>query len=284
MKKILKRNKGFTLVECIVAIAIFALMSALVMQILALSIRQYRSNHNVEKDMDNQIQAIVDANNLLDRETTDIAFKFVSASGATNNFTVNDVVVKQDSSTDVGMDRLELNTFDASISDDPNAADKDKNNGAGMVTADIHTYGTKGITSIYISDQSTPPAEEGSPYNMHFAVKVTDTDSILSKAESNAFKISIPTQARNVVVTVPTTMSYAILGGGSIRFFDKSISSKETSYDGIHITFTLDKEVYDAQYKSFAKYFIAPDNETNLNANTFTDSDTPGIYNTPNAA
>lgn len=283
MKKILKR-KGFTLVECIVAIAIFALMSALVMQILALSIRQYRDNHHVEKDMDNQIQAIVDANNLLDRETTDIAFKFVSASGATNNFTVNDVVVKKDPSTGIGMDRLELNTFDASISVDPNAADKDKDKGAGMVTADIHTYGTKGITSIYISDQSTPPEEGSTTYNMHFAIKVTDTDSILSKAESNAFKISIPTQARNVVVTVPTTMSYAILGGGSIRFYDSATSSKETIYDGIHITFTLEKDVYDAQYKSFAKYFIAPDNETTLKANTFTDQNTPGIYNTPNAA
>ena len=67
MKKLLKR-KGFTLVECIVAIAIFALMSALVMQILALSIRQYRSNHHIEMDMDAQIKDIAEDNELIDRE------------------------------------------------------------------------------------------------------------------------------------------------------------------------------------------------------------------------
>ena len=50
-----KSKKGFTLTEVLVSIVIFALMSAIVMQILAIAIAQHRKNDSVDKDMDTQI-------------------------------------------------------------------------------------------------------------------------------------------------------------------------------------------------------------------------------------
>ena len=75
--KRLRRKKGFTLTECLVAIVIFALMSAIVMQILAIAINQYKNNDKVDKDMDAQINNLVQENALVERDTTNLVMKFV---------------------------------------------------------------------------------------------------------------------------------------------------------------------------------------------------------------
>lgn len=281
MKKLLKR-KGFTLVECIVAIAIFALMSALVMQILALSIRQYRSNHHIEMDMDTQIQNIAMDNNLLERETTDIAIEFIKdgGTGTVGKIEIDDVTIQKPGATD-SSDRLELNTFDAEIKND--GSNKDKQTG-GMITDDIHCYGAKGIEWIEIQSNVTD-VEQGK--KIELTLKINDTDKVLSAAECNAVKLAIPGSAKDVKVTPDTNMGYLRLSKSAesinYRFYDKDITSKDTSYTA-SISFFMTDDAYTNEYKSFANYFIDPknplhDSET-LTGHGFI-ATTPGIYNVP---
>ena len=76
--KRLLRKKGFTISEVLVAMMIFAIMTAIVMQILAIAINQHKKNVNSEKDMDKQVQDIVEYNsNMVKRETADMAISFV---------------------------------------------------------------------------------------------------------------------------------------------------------------------------------------------------------------
>ena len=63
--KRLLRKKGFTISEVLVAMMIFAIMTAIVMQILAIAINQHKKNVNSEKDMDKQVQDIVEYNSCL---------------------------------------------------------------------------------------------------------------------------------------------------------------------------------------------------------------------------
>ena len=63
--KRLLRKKGFTISEVLVAMMIFAIMTAIVMQILAIAINQHKNNVNSEKDMDKQVQDIVEYNSCL---------------------------------------------------------------------------------------------------------------------------------------------------------------------------------------------------------------------------
>lgn len=58
MKK-LKQKKGFTLVECVVAMAVLAIMSLLLTMILNVSLRTRNSNMTLEKELDEQVQGIV---------------------------------------------------------------------------------------------------------------------------------------------------------------------------------------------------------------------------------
>ena len=286
MKKLLKR-KGFTLVECIVAIAIFALMSALVMQILALSIRQYRSNHHVETDMDAQIQNIATDNGLLERETTDIAIEFVKdggAGGTVGKIEVNDVAIMKNPDNATGSDRLEINTFDAVIK--PNTNNKDKTTG-GMITDDIHCYGAKDIDYIYIS--ATETESVNSLKKIELSVKINDPDKILNSAECNAVKFALPGSAKNISISVGESgLGYLRLSKGdsiNYRFYDSKINDKVCGEYEFKIVFfmkTSDKDAendYKNDYGSFAKYFIAPDSTEAVNEGTFNDDVTPGIYN-----
>ena len=278
MKKLLKR-KGFTLVECIVAIAIFALMSALVMQILALSIRQYRSNHHIEMDMDAQIKDIAEDNELIDRETTDIAIEFIKdgGTGTVGEIEIDDVTIQKPGATD-SSDRLELNTFDAEIKNDGSNGGKQT---GGMITDDIHCYGAKGIEWIEIKSEVTD-ADGGK--NIKITLTINDTDGVLSSAECNAVKLAIPGSAKNVKVTPSTNMGYLRLSKNAesinYRFYDKDIKSTDIIYTA-SISFFMTDDAYTNEYKSFANYFIDPKDplhDSALTEHGFI-ATTPGIYN-----
>lgn len=283
MKKLLKR-KGFTLVECIVAIAIFALMSALVMQILALSIRQYRSNHHIEMDMDAQIQNIAMDNGLLERDTTDIAIEFIKdgGTGTVGKIEIDDVTIQKPGATD-SSERLELNTFDAVIKDD-GGKDKNKQTG-GMITDDIHCYGAKDIDGVYFYVTETD-VNEGLK-EIKIEMRIYDSKKVLSAAECNAMKLVIPGSAKNVTISADVNMRYLRLSKSdasiNYRFYDSSIATKETEYKNF-ITFYMTPEDYANDYVSYEKYFSDPDLKQPLaagsNGVTFI-ATTPGIYNIP---
>lgn len=57
MKKIILR-KGFTLVECVVAMAVLAIMSLILMMILTVTINARNNNTSIERDIDRQIDLL----------------------------------------------------------------------------------------------------------------------------------------------------------------------------------------------------------------------------------
>lgn len=274
--KRLKHKKGFTLTECLISILIFALMASIVMQILAIAIAQYRSNDSIDKDMDTQISDLVQENALVERETTNLVMKFVSGTGGTNNITINDMKIKNGSSESVD-GALQINKIDATIKNNGGNSNKDKNSG-GMVTDDIHIYGTKNIDSVYVAENSA--VLNGDVYTMRIDFEVSTNDSVLNGSESKSLKVALPTSAKNIVVTPDDKMIYNMVSGTNVRFSAKNKDNKDTSYV-MHIVFTLGAEEFETEYKSFAKYFIDPESELEDKAKTFDDKAMPGIYNHP---
>ena len=185
-----KSKKGFTLTEVLVSIVIFALMSAIVMQILAIAIAQHRKNDSVDKDMDTQISNLVQENALVERDTVNLVMKFVSPTGGTNDVKINDVKIRKDSTEADNDGRLEINTIDATIKNDGGNKDKDKNSG-GMVTDDIHIYGTKGIDKIYVHEESCVLEDGKYKITLAFMVDTTSTNA-LNGSESKSLKIALP--------------------------------------------------------------------------------------------
>lgn len=275
--KLIKRiriKKGFTLTECLVSIVIFALMSAIVMQILAIAINQYRNNDRVDKDMDTQINNLVQENALVERDTTDLVMKFVSGNGGSNEIKIEDIKVQQDNSNTYGDSRLEINKLNASISSTPGSGDKDKNTG-GMITEDIHIYGTKDIDTIYVEEKSCTLADGRYTIVLDFAVSTSK--SVLNGSECRSLKVALPNNASNIVVTPDAKMLYSMVSSTNVRFYAKTVSNTDTSYT-MHISFSLPEDEFDSAYGSFAKYFIKPDSELTDKSCTFDDQETNGIY------
>ena len=61
MKK-LRKNSGFTLVECVVAMAVLAVMTLGLLMILSVTVRQRNQNTQTERDMDYQVEQVVNGN------------------------------------------------------------------------------------------------------------------------------------------------------------------------------------------------------------------------------
>ena len=250
LKRLLKK-KGFTISEVLVAMMIFAIMTAIVMQILAIAINQHKNNVNSEKDMDKQVQDIVEYNsNMVKRETADMAISFVRT----------------------GSNKV------ASI--DITGAEIMRNNkdNAGMVSEHDHIYGTKGITSVMVTE--TTAEKDDSTKTITLSVTVTDSKNVLMKAESNSLKVVIPDKNANPKVTINgSNMKYEPLSSTNYRF---TALSKATSYS-FTIKFDLSNDDYASEYKSFAKYFIDHEydgsDEATLRSATFKDSKDPGVYN-----
>lgn len=272
--KRLKRKKGFTLTECLISMLIFALMASIVMQILAIAIAQYRSNDSIDKDMDAQISDLVQENALVERETTNLVMKFVSGTGGTNNITINDMKIENGSS-DGADGRLQINKIDATINNNGGNSNKDKNNG-GMVTDDIHIYGTKEVDSIYVEEKSA--VLTGDTYQIQLDFKISTDKNVLNGSESKSIKIALPSSAKNIVVTPDDKMIYSMVSGTNVRFSAKNKDNKDTSYT-MHIVFTLTSDAFESEYQSFAKYFVDPKSELEDKSKTFDDKATPGIYN-----
>lgn len=75
MKK-LNRKKGFTLVECVVAMAVFAIMSLLLTMMLSISVQARNKNMSIEKDIDSQVKNIASDNkSSSDKYNSSIEFK-----------------------------------------------------------------------------------------------------------------------------------------------------------------------------------------------------------------
>ncbi|MCM1054661.1 MAG: type II secretion system GspH family protein [Bacteroides sp.] len=74
--KRLKIKSGFTLVECIVAMAVLTIMSLLLMMILSMTVNQRNSNMTMERELDQQVGMLVEAGAVVtEAQNDEIVFK-----------------------------------------------------------------------------------------------------------------------------------------------------------------------------------------------------------------
>ena len=277
--KRLKRKKGFTLTEVMVAMLIFALMSSIVMQILAIAIMRYKKNDSIDKDMDAQISNLVQENALVERDTVDLVMKFVSPTGGTNNIKINDVKINKDDSPADSDGRLEINTIDATIKNDGGNKDKDKNSG-GMVTDDIHIYGTKGIDKIIVTQETTNPVAVNGLYSitLNFTIDTTNSHA-LKGSEVKSLKVALPESSTKITVNPGQQLTYTMVSKTNIRFSQRKVTDSIAQFTNIKVNFQIPEDKFESEYGTLAKYFVKPDSTLTNMSLSFDDEATNGIYN-----
>lgn len=275
------RNKcGFTLVECMVALVIFALMTAVVSGILSVALKEYKSNNDNQENLNLQEQDFAEGNSHVQEVNKINNFKIEFEGGV--SIEVADVSNKASDN----QSGLQLNKLDATI-----AKETDGGGGGGggpkpdIKTTSPHLYGTKAVTSVQISDTAFDTSKTVD--RITFTLVITDSSNLLSTA-GNSIKLVLPKGAYNVSPYVSsgrwdfTTDDYDELDtekdSTHIRF------TKCAGAANVHVSFDISKDDYDANYGSYCKYFVDKDKDIIMNGKIFTDIDVngknTGYYNT----
>lgn len=168
MKKLFSKKSGFTLVEIVIALAVFAIMASMIAQMLNLAIRRRRSNVEFEKNLQNQEETLITtpkANKYVDSKDKDgtLSLKFKDKEGKNMPMDLDYQLHSADGTLG---DKSGVNYFVGNmkydgkngeveyIPDKPgeNPTDPSDTGGSSQMSRfDTRITGTKGISSVMVS-------------------------------------------------------------------------------------------------------------------------------------
>ena len=276
----IKNKRGFTLVECLVALVVFALMTLVVSGILSVALKEYKRNNDNQDNLNLQEQDFAE-NNASVKEVNKIDKLTIDFEGGVS-IEVDDVSNKASDN----QSGLQLNKLEATI-----AKETDGGGGGGgggpkpdIKTTSPHLYGTKAVTKVTVTASAFDETKTADTITLNLSI--TDSSNLLSTA-GNSIKLVLPKGAYNVVPSV----SY-----GRWDYTNDDFDELDTEKDSTHIRFTkcagatiqvkfdITKDDYDANYGSFCKYFIDKNStDTTTNNASFCDTNLgkyTGYYNT----
>lgn len=281
----LNYKKGFTLVECVVAMAVLAIMSLLLVMILNVSILAKNENVRLEAELDHQVENLVKdetenekayGNNIEFKKSGDSANKFSIPGNDTNGVSANKVVEKVaagEDKSDISIGKIDYNfdnyfsllpapeEIDDSKTPDP-TGDKAKTGGqAGednvISTVDFSSGGVK-IT------QNTADKEDVDDNT--YRITLTLDWSVSSYSPEKAIRIILPIGAKyekaldetNCIVTNSSLSPYVVrcqscngyAGSGDVPGISASPVTSRAKF-----SFTISKTAYDNYYKYLSAYF-----------------------------
>ena len=201
MKRLFSKKSGFTLVEIIIAFAVFAIMSSMVVQILNLTIKRKVANQKYEQGLTQQEQDLVARGRDTNWDGTDpddqLKMKLVNeANSDEHELDINYQLRNWDPDGDRrnGINYLVGNisysgNFDNSTyeegEDTGDPSDPDSLGGSSVMSRfDTRITGTKGIDSIQIDVQSQDEANK-------YTVSVTINDSGINNAIKRHSQVTI---------------------------------------------------------------------------------------------
>ncbi len=159
MKRIFSKRSGFTLVEIIVAFAIFAIMMSMIMQILQLSVNQRRANNEFAKDTATQREALIvnKKDTTFDEKTGDVTLKFGKNGDTSFSLDVGMEYQMKNANEDAETVGEGLNYFIADVNYDgegmevpPGGDEDDTLTGAQMARFDTRLTGIKKLDKINV--------------------------------------------------------------------------------------------------------------------------------------
>lgn len=268
MKK-LRRKNGFTLVECVVAMAVLAIMSLLLMMILSVTLKTRNNNMQLESDIDKQVENLASGNGAVTESYNDgIAFDgFTIPGNSTPNVSANKASGDQN-----GLSRLEFD-FEKYFDDmgEPPKLGSDKDDekvevGDWEKTAPCFGY-IDLKEKVYITETKTYD-ETAKTYDIKWNVQFT----VNSYSAVDSVKFTLPVGSKFTGWSTPTGAEYKPQwesdGIGYTRKLTKYIlmirpNDKSADPDPVKtelkvevdLKFTISEEDYNENYKNLASYF-----------------------------
>lgn len=205
MKKLFSKKSGFTLVEIVIALAVFSIMASMIAQMLHLTIQRRKSNTQLEKNLQNQEETLI---------TNDTTLHFDEDHGKDGTLVLD---FKNKDGQDMPMN-LDYQVWAA----DGTVGDK---NGVNRIVGQLQYDGENGEVE-YIPDKPgenpTDPSDTGGSSQMsRFDTRITGTKGIRSVMVSYTYDATIGTNGEyTFTVTVDDSgVSSAIKNHSQVTLF-----------------------------------------------------------------
>ncbi len=206
--KIMKNKKGFTLVECIVAMAVLAIMTLLLSMLLSISLNQRNNNMVLERQIDDEVDKLVSSNDSVKGKTnykSNIEFKVDDAESPFDKIDSNalnssdKLYIKNDDEIKLGSVKYDYKEeyFKNKVKD---GLDHDNNDFIDTNTDSERIIcafdGTSGISDITIKEVTGKSSYVGSIYTVYWSVDF----SLKKCSPEKAVKITLPSGANYIGV------------------------------------------------------------------------------------
>ena len=234
MKK-LRKNSGFTLVECVVAMAVLAVMTLGLLMILNVTVQQRNKNTNLERNVDSQVEDVVNGN-LSDSKSIaggDIDFgNGIVISGAQMNYNEDNELPIGALSYDVGY--TPSDPGDPADPADPAEPDEDvQPSNLYKVYGATTTYGN----TVTINEQGGPVDNGDGTYTVTWRASFNVTGDISTE---RSLKIVYPsTRIVSYKVMAGSCNNIHKLGSNTVR-----IEPGSTGYMQVDVQFIIPEDKY----------------------------------------
>lgn len=261
----LKSKKGFTLVECVVAMAVLAIMSLLLMMILNVTIKARNNNMTMERQIDQQIDYLVKDSATAEAQTQKIEF-VQESDGATS---VIDEI-PGDGSNGMKAKKVYNEGYDAELDVleyDYDDYQKFKDIAKGVVpgspvpAGSNLVYGSADVedgASGYITiSEITPCADNG---NGTKTVTMTVSTNVSSASNEAAIKVTLPATASKIKLITETNAGYTEDGkykAGTMAVANNVVRIEPYSAGYVESTFSfiVESDDYDNNYVCAKNFF-----------------------------
>lgn len=250
-----KSKKGFTLVECVVAMAVLAIMSLLLMMILNVTIKARNNNMTMEREIDQQIDQLVKATVTAEAQTQQIEFVQDIGGGVTSGIEA----IPGDGSQGMKAKKVYNEGYDAELDVleyDYEDYQKFKDIANGQVPgsplpagANL-VYGSAAVNSdasgrVSITEMSCTDNGNGTKtVNMKVSTNVSDA------SVEAALKIVLPTAAYSIKDVSQINASLVAISDNVVRIEPSSAGYVESQF-----SFIINSDSYTNDYECATKFY-----------------------------
>ena len=156
MKK-LRKNSGFTLVECVVAMAVLAVMTLGLLMILNVTVRQRNQNTQLERNVDKQVEDVVNGNLSESQNIDDGDIDFGSG------IVISGAKMEYNDEGDIQIGALKYDVSYTPVDPDDDDDDDDEEDENQQPSNLYKVYGASEIKNdiVTVNEQDTPPVDNG---------------------------------------------------------------------------------------------------------------------------
>lgn len=250
----LKSKKGFTLVECVVAMAVLAIMSLLLMMILNVTVKARNNNMTLERELDQQIDELVKAAVTAEAQTQKIEFVQDIGGGATE--AVDNIPA--DGSDGMKAKKVyndshesELDALEYDYDDYQKFKDIAKGavpGGPDSPGSDL-VYGSADVddgVSGYVTITETSCVDNGGTKTVTLNVKTK----VNSASNEAAIKVTLPTTVSSIRVLSVTNATTLAISDNVVRIEPTSSGTVESTF-----SFVIDSDDYDNSFVCVKKFY-----------------------------